>query len=206
MIDKFHGKGQETPLSLFKKLYKYYGPQFWWPGDSRFEIVIGALLTQNTNWRNVEKAINNLRKADLLVPKKILNVDIEKLKKLIKPSGFFNQKAERLKLLIKFFKDEGCENFEKFKLSNPETFREKLLKVKGIGPETCDSILLYAFDVPIFVIDTYTKRFVKYYQLKVENLRYDTLQKYFHNNLKKDAKLFNEYHALIVRWGKTTHS
>ncbi|MCD6578763.1 hypothetical protein J7L48_04760 [bacterium] len=202
MIDIFHLKGRQTPLSLYKKLFAQYGPQFWWPADSKFEIIIGALLTQNTNWKNVEKAIGNLRKKHLLEPQKILDLDMEKLKELIKPSGFFNQKAERLKLLIEFFEGEGCDNFKKCKIIYHESFRKKLLKVNGIGPETCDSILLYAFNVPIFVIDTYTKRFVKYYHLPANDLKYTTLQDYFHKNLPKDTKLFNEYHALIVRWGK----
>ncbi len=189
-------------LQLYNILLKEYGPQHWWPGDSVFEIVIGGLLTQNTNWGNVEKAIKKLKEEKLLSPEKILALNTERLQTLIRSSGYFRQKALRLKLLIEFFKNEGCKDFEHFKIKDPTEFRKKLLNVKGIGPETCDSILLYGFKIPVFVIDAYTKRFVKYYCLSVPDLKYETLQNFFQSQLPKDHKIYNEYHALIVKWGK----
>ena len=152
-------------------------------------MIIGAILTQNTSWNNVEKAINNLKENDLIASDKILKVDTQKLANLIKPSGYYNQKAERLKIIAKFFKE------------NKEVTRENLLKVKGVGPETADSILLYAFNKPYFVIDTYTKRIFKRLGIaKTED--YNQLQELFHKNLDNNSKLFNEYHALLVRLGK----
>ena len=177
---------------VYDILFKEYGPQHWWPcstKEKKFEMIIGAILTQNTSWSNVAKAINNLKQADLIVPDKIIAVDIAKLKELIRPAGYYNQKAERLKIIARFFK------------KNKAITRESLLKVKGVGPETADSILLYAYNQPYFVIDTYTKRiFTRLGISKTED--YDELQQMFQNNLKKDTKLFNEYHALIVNLGK----
>ena len=149
----------------------------------------GNILTQNTAWNNVEKAINNLKQADLIASDKIINVDIAKLKDLIKPAGYYNQKAERLKIIAHFFK------------KNKNITREKLLQIKGVGPETADSILLYALKQPYFVIDAYTKRIFR--RLGITNTdNYEELQQLFEKNLKKDTKTFNEYHALIVCLGK----
>ncbi len=177
---------------VYDILFREYGPQHWWPSETenkRFETIIGTILTQNTSWKNVAKAINNLRKNDLIAVDKIININISKLKKLIRPAGYYNQKAERLKLIAKFFK------------KNKNITREKLLKIKGVGPETADSILLYAEKKPYFVIDAYTKRIFK--RLGITNKdSYNELQNLFTKNLKKDTKLFNEYHALIVNLGK----
>ncbi len=182
-------------MNKFKKVYdilfKEYGPQYWWPCSSneKFEIIIGAILTQNTSWNNVAKAINNLKEADLIASDKILKVDITKLKELIRPAGYYNQKAERLKIIAEFFKD------------NKNITRESLLKIKGIGPETADSILLYAYNKPYFVIDAYTKRIFNRLGL-VNTEDYEELQQIFSNTLDSNPKLFNEYHALIVNLGK----
>ncbi|MDD5022923.1 MAG: endonuclease, partial [Candidatus ainarchaeum sp.] len=146
-------------LSLYNSLLKKYGKQNWWPAETEYEIVVGALLTQNTNWRNVEKSIINLKKNNSLHPEKILKLNSNKLKELIKPSGFYNQKAPRLKELTKKYS-----SIKNKKLSI-EKLREELLSVKGVGKETADSIILYAFNKPIFVIDAYTKRFCKFYNL-----------------------------------------
>jgi len=176
---------------VYKILFKAYGPQYWWPCSSKnkFEVIIGAILTQNTSWTNVEKAIQNLEKNNLINIDKIIKIENEKLADLIRSAGYYNQKAERLKIAAKFFKDN----------KNPS--RKDLLKVKGIGPETADSILLYAFNKPYFVIDAYTKRiFSRLGIIRADD--YQEIQEIFEKNLPQDPKLFNEYHALIVNLGK----
>jgi len=179
-------------LSLYKTLLKEYGKQSWWPTTSdnkRFEIILGAILTQNTSWKQAEKAIANLKKNDLISQEAIKKVSLRKLASLIKPSGYFNQKAKRLKIINQFLE----------KNKNPT--REQLLEVNGIGPETADSILLYAFNQPYFVIDAYTKRIMQRIGYKEEC--YDELQCLFQNNLPKDYKIYNEFHALFVEHAKT---
>lgn len=174
---------------LFNKMYSYYGSQNWWPGEG-FEIVIGAILTQNTSWSNVEKAINNLRSRDILTPQKILATDLEALKKLIKPAGFFNQKAHYLR------------NVSDYWLTNSTPTRKQLVGIKGIGEETADSILLYLFNQPEFVIDAYTIRICNrlgYNDSKNKHF----WKEYFENKLPKNSKLFNEFHALFVIHAKT---
>jgi len=182
-------------LSVYWKLLSEYDPQDWWPGDSQYEIVMGALLTQNTNWKNAEKAINNLKKENLLSPKKILSTPLNKLKKLIRPAGYYNQKSIRLKLLTKKYLEVKNKNLNTMEL------RKEFLSVKGVGKETADSILLYAFNKPIFVIDAYTRRMCKKLFNK-EFKEYDEYRDFFESNLPKNTKLFNEFHALIVEWGK----
>jgi len=180
-------------FKIYKRLYKAYGPQKWWPVTSKnkqFEVIIGAILTQNTSWKNVEKAIANLKKAGLIKAEKIKAVNVKKLAKLIKPSGYFNQKAERLKTAAGFF------------LENKTPSRQELLDIKGIGPETADSILLYALGRPFFVIDMYTKRIMSRIGLCDNKAGYDELQQMFHAQLPKDAEMFNEYHALLVELAK----
>jgi len=155
--------------SLYTQLLEKYGKQYWWPAKTKYEIVVGALLTQNTNWKNVEKAISNLRKEKLLFPKKILSTNIGHLKELIRPAGFYNQKASRLINLTRKYLEltRIAKNTQLFELRN------NLLSVNGIGKETADSILLYAFNKPIFVIDSYTKRFCTYYNLREKQKDYD---------------------------------
>jgi endonuclease-3 related protein len=194
-------------MHIYSLIYKAFGPQKWWPttleGDlhptyhgkkindkQRFEIIVGAILTQNTSWKNVEKAIFNLNKAKTLSIEKIKSIKKETLANLIRPSGYYNQKAERLKIVAEFFS------------KNRFPSREELLAVNGIGPETADSILLYAFQKPIFVIDAYTKQIFSRIGICNGKCSYAELQEIFHKNLKKDEKLFNEYHALVVELGK----
>ncbi len=184
--------------SLYKQLLKKFGPQFWWPADSDYEVVLGAILTQNTNWKNVEKAILNLKNANKLDENEILEIKINELEELIRPSGFYKQKAERLKLATNKWLEL------KNKKLSIEELRKELLSVKGIGKETADSIILYAFHKPIFVIDTYTRRFCKKY-LEFESKEYDEYRNLFESNLPKDVKLFKEYHALIVEWAKNSN-
>lgn len=187
-------------LKMFYTLYDAFGPQFWWPGDSPLEIAIGAILTQNTNWKNVEKAIENLKKRNLIDVDKLLSLKEDELKMLIRPSGFFNIKAKRLRNFLLFLKEHGgIEGLKKF---DTERLRKMLLNVSGIGFETADSIILYALEKPIFVVDTYTKRYLIRHGFIEGTERYDEIRKLFENNLPKDIKLFKEYHALIVKLGK----
>ncbi|MCM8796071.1 MAG: endonuclease III domain-containing protein [Candidatus Omnitrophica bacterium] len=187
---------------IYRKLYAKFGPQHWWPGDSPFEVMVGAILTQNTNWANVEKAINNLKKHNLLNPQKLNTLSLKKLASYIVACGYYNIKAKRLKEFLKFFCQEYKGNPKKMAKTDTQELRRKLLKVSGIGPETADSILLYALGKPVFVIDAYTKRILLRHNLIKEDADYTKVQNLFMKNLKPDVKLFNEYHALLVRLGK----
>ncbi len=187
---------------IYKTLYKSFGPQRWWPGDTPFEVAVGAILTQNTNWDNVEKAINNLKAARVLSAKKIHEMPVNKLAALIRPAGYFNIKAKRLKAFIDFLVENYQGSIKRMRGEGIDTLREKLLSVNGIGPETADSILLYALEKPIFVIDAYTKRVLSRHKIMDHDEAYDSFQKIFHSSLKRDVKLYNEYHALFVKAGK----
>lgn len=187
---------------IYNRLYKSYGPRNWWPGETPFEVAVGAILTQNTAWLNVEKAILNLKKENLLTPKRLNKVNTLKLSRLIKPAGYFNVKAKRLKGLLNFLFREYGGNLRPMKKEGVKTLRRKLLNVNGIGPETCDSILLYALEKPIFVIDAYTRRIFSRCGIIDENIQYEKLQSIFMENLPRDTRLYNEYHALIVQLGK----
>lgn len=180
-------------LSLYKKLLSDYGPQHWWPADSQYEVIVGALLTQNTNWKNVEKAIANLKAARVLSPEAVLGTPDHELETLIRPCGFFRQKSARLKALtgkyLEFIARGGIPS------------RGELLEIKGVGKETADSILLYAFSQPAFVVDAYTRRFCAHHRL-FRGKEYDDYRSFFESSLPRDAALYNEYHALIVEWGK----
>ncbi len=205
---------------FYEKLLKKYGPQGWWPlldckgcnptktgsiqgyhpGDysypknenQKFEICIGAILTQNTSWPQVEKALINLKKINTINPEKIKNIEIEKLCSAIKPAGYFNQKAKKLKIFSEFF----------INLKGRVPKRDELLKIWGIGPETADSILLYAYKFPSFVVDAYTKRVLEELKFIKKNEIYENIKKLFQDNLPKDFKLYQEYHALIVEHAK----
>lgn len=186
-------------LDIFKRLLNTFGPQYWWPGDTAFEIIVGAILTQNTSWKNVEKAIKNLKELELLIPEKLALIEEKKLALIIKPAGFFNVKAKRLKNFISYLEKN---NFDFEKIKSKEDLRSELLKINGIGKETTDSILLYAFNKPYFVVDAYTKKIFDRLGILEEKASYDCFQKLFHENLPRDVQLYNEYHALIVRLGK----
>ena len=192
----------EKLKEIYDLLYKRFGAQDWWPGETPFEVIVGAILTQNTNWTNVEKAIINIKNADSLTPEKLHHIDITKLAALIRPAGYFNIKAKRLKNFLDWFfenYDGRLVNLEKVRTSE---LREQLLSVKGIGPETADSILLYALNRPVFVVDAYTARVCARHQLISEDADYHQIQETFESNLPSDTQLFNEYHALIVNLGK----
>ncbi len=183
-------------------MYKLYGPQHWWPAKTAFEVIIGAMLTQNTSWKNVEKAIANLRKNNKLTPKQLRDIDKNKLALLIKPCGYYNIKARRLKNFIDFLFKNYNGSLNKFFALPTGKIRHELLSVNGIGPETADSILLYAAKRPVFVVDAYTKRLLVRQGLIKEDAGYEQIQRLFEGSLPKSIKLFNEYHALIVRHGK----
>lgn len=186
-------------MKNYKELLKKYGKQNWWPSVTKkeFEICLGAILTQNTNWKNVEKAIANLIDANAMDPESILNMPTNKLEELIKPSGFFKQKTKRLKEFSKFVLSYG--SFENFKKN---ATREQLLNVNGIGKETADSILLYACGKPYFVVDTYTRRLFSNLGLIKGDEKYDNIRQLFESKLPKDVELYKEFHALIVKHGK----
>ena len=188
--------------SFYRKALSCFGPQHWWPADSPFEVIVGAILTQNTNWLNVEKAINNLKLNKLLSPKGLYNLTDRKLAKLIRSAGYYNIKAKRLKNFLKFFIERYQGSIKNISQANPNGLRKDLLRINGIGPETADSILLYAFNKPVFVVDAYTKRILLRHKLIKENAGYEEIQNLFRHSLKRDVELFNEYHALLVRIGK----
>lgn len=192
----------QTLDDIYQRLYDRYGPQHWWPGDSRFEIILGAILTQNTNWSNVEKAIANLRKHDCLSPQALHTMPAEQIAPLIRPAGYFNQKSARLKIFLDWLYDRYDGDINALQELPTSTLREQLLALKGIGPETADSICLYAFDKPLFVVDAYTARIFGRHGLLEPGCGYHEIQEMFHANLAEDVKLFNEYHALIVQLGK----
>jgi endonuclease-3 related protein len=190
-------------LDLYARLYKAFGPRYWWPGDSRFEIAVGAILTQNTAWRNVTKAITNLKAKGLLSPHALYHVSVQDLAAVIKPAGYYNIKARRLKHFIQFLFEESDGDLDRLLAEDRETLRERLLSVNGIGPETADSILLYAGNKPTFVVDAYTRRILFRHNLISEEGPYDELQSFFMDCLEPDPEMFNEYHALLVHVGHT---
>jgi len=206
-----------TPQKLYEKLLKKFGNPNWWPVDKkyheknltdpRYEIIVGTILTQNTNWPNVEKALENLKSEKKLDIKKISEINLAHLKKIIKPSGFFNQKAKRLKNLSLYLKNNYNCDLDYFFNKELQMIRKELLSLNGIGPETADSILLYAGNLPIFVVDAYSKRICERLPLYT-NLNYMDIQNYFQNELLKIynknevVKIYNELHALIVNLAK----
>ena len=190
-------------LQIYQKMFDALGPRHWWPGETPFEVIIGAILTQNTNWSNVEKAIKNLKTAGKLSPEGMYELSVTELAKLIRPSGFFNVKAKRVKAFINWLFSRYEGNLSKMFAQDLQALRSELLSVKGIGPETADSILLYAGNMPTFVVDAYTHRIFSRHELIPEESTYDEMKSFFEENLPEDVQLFNEYHALIVNIGKT---
>jgi endonuclease-3 related protein len=186
--------------TVYQRLYRAYGPQHWWPADSAFEVMVGAVLTQNTAWKNVEQAIANLRQGDNLDLQQLLSLTPQKLTGLIRPSGYFNIKAQRLRNLCLWLEAEG--GIKILARQDTGSLRRALLTVNGVGPETADDILLYAFERPVFVIDVYTRRLFARLGLITGAEPYETLRGYFEEALPPDVSLYNEYHALIVRHAK----
>lgn len=192
-----------APLSLiYHRLHHFFGPQYWWPAQSPFEVIVGAILTQNTNWTNVERALHNLKSKRLLSSEVLHKLSVPQLASLIRPAGYFNVKARRLKNFLDFFLREFGGSVTRMKKVRVDVLRQKLLSVNGIGPETADSIILYALNKPVFVVDAYTKRILTRHNIISHDDDYHTVQQVFAKNLTGNAQLFNEYHALIVRLGK----
>ena len=193
---------RRTLLKIYEKLYAHFGPQYWWPGRTRFEIIVGAILTQNTNWQNVEKAIRNLKAVRRLTPSGIHKLSSARLAQLIRPSGYFSVKARRLKNFTEYLFAQYQGSLAWMAKIPTEKLRLELLNINGIGPETADSILLYAFDRPVFVIDAYTHRLLYRHGLIGRKEGYADMQRLLNVHLPEDTRLFNEYHALIVALGK----
>ena len=187
---------------FYSVLYERYGPQNWWPARTRLECAIGAILTQNTSWRNVEKAIAALRESSVLSAEKLRSISPERLAALIRPCGYHNLKAKRLKNFIDFLFAGYGGTIENMLVEDMDKLREKLLSVNGIGEETADSILLYALGKPVFVVDNYSRRILRRHRLIPEGASYSEMQKLFVRSLSLDAEVFGEYHALIVKTGK----
>ena len=192
----------EQLTDLYERLFNHFGPQDWWPGDSSFEVLVGAVLTQNTNWNNVQKAIDNLKRAGLLSYERMFDLPVDLLAEYIRPAGYFNIKAGRLKNLFETIGREFGGDINLMQERKTESLRQTLLSIKGIGPETADSILLYACSRPVFVVDAYTYRILVRHNLIPEDFGYEEIQQLFMDNTEPDEKLYNEFHALLVCAGK----
>jgi endonuclease III related protein len=191
-----------TILKMYKAMDRHFGDLGWWPARSRFEVIVGAILTQNTSWKNVEKSIKELRDRKLLTIEGIKKAKKRSIEDAVRSSGYYRQKAERLKIITDFLVSEGGSRFKKFHNIDTDVFRRKLLSVKGVGPETADSILLYAFERPIFVVDAYTMRIFERHGLIKGTTKYETVQNMVHSAMGNDARAFNRFHAAIVEIGK----
>ena len=195
---------REKLLELYDCLYAEYGPQNWWPAETPFEVIIGAILVQSTAWGNILQAINNLKAADLLTPDRLVEVPQDELEVLIRPSGYYRVKAKKIRAFLEHLRENHDNRLESLFAKNLPTLREELLSIYGIGEETADSILLYAAEKPIFVVDAYTYRLFTRLEWIGGKYHYGKLQQSFMEALPHDAQLFNEFHALIVRHGSRT--
>ena len=187
---------------VYQRLLRCFGQAGWWPGETAFEVCVGAVLTQNTSWTNVEKALGALRRRNLLSSEGLRRLPRARLAALIRSSGYFNVKARRLRALVDFLDREYGGGAEQMAAEEPLALRTKLLEVDGIGPETADSIVLYAAGHPLFVVDAYTRRIFARLGLLRGDESYDTVQRFFMDRLKPDVDLYNDFHAQIVRLGK----
>lgn len=197
------------PLALSDQLLRYYeamsgalGPMRWWPARTPFEVIVGAILTQSTAWGNVERAIANLQAARVLTPAAMARISTSRLATLVRPSGYFRQKAKKLKAFVRFLRTEYRGSLKRMFLTPTSLLREKLLEVHGIGPETADSILLYAGNHPVFVVDAYTHRIFGRHGITSGKPEYEKVRALFESSLPQQHQLFNEFHALIVNTGK----
>ena len=187
---------------MYRKLYKTFGPQGWWPADSAFEVAVGAILTQNTSWQNVERAIANLKKARCLSFRKMSRLNKNALARLIRPAGYYNIKAGRLKNFLKFLDKFYKGSLKRMQQKDTLFLRQEFLSINGIGEETADSILLYALKKPVFVVDAYTRRICSRHHFINGHLDYPSIQRFFMDHLPQRLELFNEFHALLVKCGK----
>ncbi|OPZ89663.1 MAG: Endonuclease III [Firmicutes bacterium ADurb.Bin419] len=188
-------------LNIYTLLFERYGDQHWWPAETQFEVIVGAVLTQFISWSNVVKAIDNIKKSNMLDARKLYACDIDLIKEMIRPAGFFNRKAVILKSVMTFLVEEFDADLDRMFQNPLEVLRDKLLKVKGIGPETADSILLYAGYKKIFVVDAYTIRIFTCLGFLKGDEKYHDVQSFFMKNLPEDVDLYNQFHALIVKLG-----
>jgi endonuclease-3 related protein len=189
-------------LDVYKRLYSAYGPQLWWPAESSFEVVIGAILTQSAAWVNVEKALANLKSAGVMSPAGLRDVPETRLTELLRPSGYFNMKAKKVKAFINHLWTRYNGDLDRMLSQGTKALRGELLSIWGIGEETADDIVLYAANKPVFVIDAYTRRIFERLGLDGGASSYQEWQGMFHSSLPEDAVLYNEYHALLVKHGK----
>ena len=192
---------QDRLLTIYNHLYAFFGPRGWWPANSPWEVMVGAILTQNVAWRNVEQAILNLKKANLLEFPEMYQAEEKELAELIVPTRYYNTKARKLKGLVNYLIDHYQGNLAEFLGQPMDKLRSELLQLWGLGPETVDSILLYAANQPIFVVDAYTRRIFHRLGIFPEKISYTEMQQFFMQNLPVRVSLFNEYHALIVALG-----
>jgi len=193
---------EKTLKRVYHRLLERYGPQHWWPAETQFEVIIGAILTQSTAWTNVEKALTNLKATRKLSPEALRKLSMAELAGLIRPCGYYNIKAQRLKAFVDFLGENCDDDLDRLFKNDTDALRKKLLGINGIGEETADSILLYAGGKPVFVIDAYTRRIIDRVGLTPATHNYDGYQTLFTANLPADTKMFNEYHALLVRHAK----
>jgi endonuclease-3 related protein len=193
---------REDLLKMYELLHGHFGDLHWWPAESPFEVMVGAILTQNTAWTNVEKAISALKERRLLSPAALLQIDEEVLAATIRPSGYYHIKAKRLKSLVRFIFDEYSGSIDSMSNEALPVLRKKLLSVRGVGPETADSIILYACRKPVFISDAYTKRILQRHRIITEKVDGTEIRALFMTHLPHDASLFNRFHALLVHTGK----
>jgi len=193
---------REILLGMYQSARSRFGHQGWWPGETPFEVAIGAILTQNTNWANVEKALGRLRKAGALSFEGMRAMDDDALREAIRPAGYFNQKARKLQHLLDWLESRCQGSMELLDNAGTDTLREELLSVRGVGPETADSILLYALGRCTFVVDAYTFRILTRHQMVAEETGYDEMKEVFEDHLPEDVELYKDYHAQIVMVGK----
>lgn len=190
-------------MRIYRLLLRRFGHRGWWPGETRFEVMIGAVLTQNTNWGNVEKAIGEMKRRGLLEPEALADANVREVEKAVRSSGYFRQKAGRVRGFAKYLAEEYDSDLDSLFARPLPELRHELLSLDGIGPETADSILLYAGEKPVFVVDAYTRRAFARIGLVREDASYDELQGFFEENLPRDVELYKDYHAQIVELGKT---
>ncbi len=194
---------QDQLLAVYQTLKNHFGHRGWWPGETKIEIITGAILTQNTAWKNVEKAISNLKKENVLSYKGLSAIPQEELAERIRSSGYFNQKAKKIKEFISFLKSNHAGSVSRMFREETSRLREQLLSVNGIGPETADSILLYAGNHPVFVVDLYTYRVLTRHGWMEEGVKYEEMRRYFEQNLPRDVELYKDFHAQIVAVGNS---
>lgn len=189
-------------LNIYETLQDHFGDLHWWPGDSPFEVIVGAILTQNAAWKNVEAAIRRLKAEDMLHPARLRPLADQHLADLIRPAGYFRVKTKRLKAFLNFLYQDYQDDLKILFAEDLWVLRKKLLLVHGIGEETADSILLYAGGKPVFVVDAYTRRIMQRHHIISDKARYEDIQTLFMNGLPRSAPLYNQYHALLVNTGK----